>query len=220
MASSHRLPSRRIPQSQLSRRLHLVDRRRYHARSFLGRVSGIHGLLRRVFGRGIYSRVFTLPSEGEFTFLMQPFFAPNKTLEETETLPEPCSSICDSWRSPSRPRRGTLTVSTTRGTLPSRWKRSRRRRTNWEDPVRLNETFDAIKPWSNTGLTLIAFNTAPMLARGGSADNARNPTQPVPMLQSRKSLPVQSHARQPRSRVVSGGERSHGTGFSAVVPGC
>lgn len=99
VASSHRLPSRRIPRSQRRRRLHLVGRRQYHARSFLDSVSGIHGLLRRVLGRGIHSYVFILPAD-EFTFLMQPLFAP-------KTLPEPCSRVCDSWGSPSRPRHGT-----------------------------------------------------------------------------------------------------------------
>lgn len=104
-----------------------------------------------------------------------------------------------------------LTVSTTRGTLPSRWKWSRRRTSRRDrgyapdqlgDPVRPNETFDATKASSNTGLTLIAFNTAPTLARGGS--QPMHATQHVPMLPSRNPAARTISRTQARSRAVSG----------------
>ncbi|OGM42908.1 hypothetical protein ABOM_007518 [Aspergillus bombycis] len=131
---------------------------------------------------GIYSYFFILPSNGELTFLMQPFFAPNKTITETEALLEPWfqrlhqlgirfipkTQYFDNFYSAWNASFPLEVVEKTHVATGSRLFP----KTNWEDPTRLNATFDAIKASSQAGLTLIAFNMAP---RGEHPDNAVNP---------------------------------------------
>lgn len=135
---------------------------------------------------GIYSYFFITPgTDGGFTFLMQPFFAPNKTLEETNALLDPWfkqlkdlnitvtpktvqyDNYYDAWLD-SFPLE--VVEKTTAGTASRLFPRE-----NWQDEARLNQTFDAIKASSDAGLILIAFNMAPTLENGGNPDNAVNP---------------------------------------------
>ncbi|KAL3462057.1 hypothetical protein BJX64DRAFT_149655 [Aspergillus heterothallicus] len=134
---------------------------------------------------GVYSYFFILPSNGQFTFLMQPFVAPNKTLEETNALLSPWftqlndlgvnftpnttyfDNFYDAWLNSFHLEAVEKThVATGSRLFP---------RANWEDESLLNQTFDAIKASSDAGLVLIAFNMAPTLERGGNPDNAVNP---------------------------------------------
>ncbi|KAK5112178.1 hypothetical protein LTR85_011611 [Meristemomyces frigidus] len=137
---------------------------------------------------GTYSYFFILPSvpsAGEFEFLMQPFFAPNKTLNETQALLQPWfselsalgisispktqhfSSFWDAWNA-SFPLEA---VEKTHVASASRlWPRR-----NWDNSTILNSTFEAIKANSEAGLTIIAFNQAPTWANGGYQDNSVNP---------------------------------------------
>ncbi|KAL4953782.1 hypothetical protein BDW69DRAFT_184166 [Aspergillus filifer] len=134
---------------------------------------------------GIYSYFFILPSDGEFTFLMQPFVAPNKTLEETNVLLSP-------WFKQLKSLGITFTPNTTYFTnFYDAWLNSFPLevvekthvatgsrlfpRENFANQSLLNETFDAIKASSDAGLTLIAFNMAPTLENGGNPSNAVNP---------------------------------------------
>ncbi len=135
---------------------------------------------------GIYSYFFITPTtDGGFNFLMQPFFAPNKTLAETNALLDPWfkqlkelgieftpkttyyDNYYDAWLD-SFPLE--VVEKTTAGTSSRLFPRE-----NWQDEARLNQTFDAIKASSDAGLILIAFNMAPTLERGGNPDNAVNP---------------------------------------------
>ncbi|KAE8364062.1 hypothetical protein BDV27DRAFT_129077 [Aspergillus caelatus] len=130
----------------------------------------------------IYSYFFIIHSNGELTFLMQPFFAPNKTIAETEALLEPWfqqlhqvgitftpkTQYFDNFYSAWNASFPLEVVEKTHVATGSRLFP----KTNWEDPARLNATFDAIKASSEAGLILIAFNMAP---RGRNPDNAVNP---------------------------------------------
>ncbi|KAL5334136.1 hypothetical protein BJX70DRAFT_391680 [Aspergillus crustosus] len=134
---------------------------------------------------GVYSYFFILPSNGQFTFLMQPFVAPNKTLEETNALlaawfkrlndlditftPNTTyfDNFYDAWLN-SFPLEAVQKTHVATGSrlFP---------RENFEDDLLLDQTFNAIKASSDAGLTLIAFNMAPTLERDGNPDNAVNP---------------------------------------------
>lgn len=135
---------------------------------------------------GIYSYFFILPAGPEDrTFLMQPFFAPNKSISETESLLSPWfsqlstlgitispetthhPSFYEAWKS-SFPLE---ILDKTHGADGSRLFP----RANWEGEALLNSTFDAWKQSSDNGLSVISFNVAPTLERGGNPDNAVNP---------------------------------------------
>ncbi|KAL4908689.1 hypothetical protein BDW74DRAFT_188589 [Aspergillus multicolor] len=134
---------------------------------------------------GVYSYFFIIPSDGDFTFLMQPFVAPNKTLAETDAILAP-------WFNQLQNLGITLTPNTTHfdnfydGWLASFPLEVVEKthvatgsrlfpRANFEDETLLNQTFEAIKASSDAGLTYIAFNMAPTLERAGNPDNAVNP---------------------------------------------
>ncbi|KAL2864102.1 FAD-binding oxidoreductase [Aspergillus lucknowensis] len=134
---------------------------------------------------GIYSYFFILPSNGQFTFLMQPVVFPNKTLEEANALLAPWfeqlndlgitftpetkyfDNFYDAWLE-SFPLEAVEKTHVATGSrlFP---------RENFQDKALLDQTFDAIKESSDAGLILIAFNMAPTLERGGNPDNAVNP---------------------------------------------
>ncbi|KAF5864047.1 hypothetical protein ETB97_008784 [Aspergillus alliaceus] len=134
---------------------------------------------------GIYSYLFILPSKGEYTFLMQPFFAPNKTIPEIQALLNPWFQRLHQLGITFTPKTQYL------DNFYSAWDASFPLevvekahvvtgsrlfpKSNWEDPSRLNATFDAIRASSEAGLTLIASNMAPTLSRAGNPDNAVNP---------------------------------------------
>ncbi|KAL4935290.1 hypothetical protein BDV06DRAFT_234474 [Aspergillus oleicola] len=134
---------------------------------------------------GIYSYFFILPSDGEFTFLMQPFVAPNKTLHETNALLAP-------WFTQLKSLGITFTPNTTYfDNFYNAWLNSfplevveKKHvatgsrlfpRTIFASQSLLDQTFNAIKSSSDAGLTLIGFNMAPTLERSGNPSNAVNP---------------------------------------------
>lgn len=134
---------------------------------------------------GTYSYFFILPSGENFTFLMQPFFAPNMSESQTEELLRPWmddlsglgididpvykeyGTFWDAWNA-SFPLEA---IEKTHVASGSRlWPR-----TNWDNDTILDTTYDAIKSSAEAGLTTIAFNQAPTWAAGGKQDTAVNP---------------------------------------------
>ncbi|KAF2839977.1 FAD-binding domain-containing protein [Patellaria atrata CBS 101060] len=136
---------------------------------------------------GVYTYFWIFPPAitGNFLFSMQPFFLPNKTLSETESLLEPFlikltslgisvtpnlthyNTFYPAWRNGFPLERVATPTSATGSRLFPR--------TNWESENKLDATFDAIKAASDAGNLLIAFNIAPRAQRGGSPNNAVNP---------------------------------------------
>lgn len=118
-------------------------------------------------------------------FLMQPFFAPNKTLAETQAILDPWfaelaalgisftprtthyDNFYDAWLAefPLEVVQKTH-VATGSRLFP---------RSSWDDATALNATFDAIRTSSDAGNTIIAFNMAPKL----HPDNAENSVNPA-----------------------------------------
>lgn len=134
---------------------------------------------------GTYSYFFILPSGGDFTFLMQPFFAPNMTMNQTQELLRPWmndlsnlgininpkykeyDTFWSAWNS-SFPLEA---IEKTHVASGSRlWPR-----TNWDNGTILDNTYNAIKASADAGLTTIAFNQAPTWTAGGKQDTAVNP---------------------------------------------
>jgi hypothetical protein len=122
---------------------------------------------------------------GELEFLMQPFFAPNKSLNETQAILGPLFTVLanlgihitpetkqfanfwDAWNA-SFPLEA---VEKTHVATSSRlWPR-----TNWNNATILNETFEAQKANGEAGLTIIGFNQAPTWARGAYQNTSVNP---------------------------------------------
>ena len=134
---------------------------------------------------GIYAYFFVIPAGEDRIFQIQPFFAPGKTLEETNALLDPWfaqleelnisvtpetkhyDNFYDAWNA-SFPLEAMSSPNTGTGSrlFP---------RANWEDPETLESTFSAWRKSSEAGYMLISFNMAPTLARGGNADNSVNP---------------------------------------------
>jgi FAD/FMN-containing dehydrogenase len=133
--------------------------------------------------KGTYSYFFLYPF-GVYSFIMQPFFAPNMTTKQTKSLLKPWfdrlaalgieidpvyttyDNFYDAWQEgfplESVGRDGQLTASRL---FP---------RSNWQNPTTLNETFEA---WAASvrdyGTLLINFNFAPRNYLG--VENAVNP---------------------------------------------
>ena len=135
---------------------------------------------------GVYSYFFILPTGPEDrTFMMNPFFAPNKTVPEVQALLSPWldqlaslginitpkttqyTNYYEAWRSSF----ALEILDKTHGADGSRLFP----RSNWEDDSLLDSTFDTWKQSSDNGLSLVSFNVAPTLERGGNPDNSVNP---------------------------------------------
>ncbi|PGH12703.1 hypothetical protein AJ79_04063 [Helicocarpus griseus UAMH5409] len=152
---------------------------------------------------GTYSYFFLMPAGPEdFLFLMQPFFAPQMSIEETETLLGPWfTQLADLG----------ITVQanfTHHSTFHAAWSSSfplevidKRYnadgsrlfpRANWEDKETLDATFNAWKTSIEKGIITINFNIAPTLARGnfagGDADNSVNPAWRETVMHSIQSI--------------------------------
>lgn len=115
---------------------------------------------------------------------MQPFFAPGKSVEETQALlntwvaqleklnitvtPNTThyDNFYDAW-SASFPLEAMSSPNTGTGSRLSP-------RANWEDRYKLDATYAAWRKSGDQGYTLISFNMAPTLARGGNPDNSVN----------------------------------------------
>ncbi|KAF2180015.1 FAD-binding domain-containing protein [Zopfia rhizophila CBS 207.26] len=132
-----------------------------------------------------YSYFTISPNGNDVTFRMQPFFAPNKTLNTASNLLQPhwttltrlnipinpkltqYKSFYDAWQAefPLEPQSDVQTAFGSR-LFP---------RSNFESETGRNISFGALKDSVNAGQIIIAFNMAPALARGGNPDNAVNP---------------------------------------------
>ncbi|KAK2763783.1 hypothetical protein FQN54_009400 [Arachnomyces sp. PD_36] len=156
---------------------------------------------------GIYSYFFILPTgpnPQDRTFVMQPFFAPNKTTSDVESLLSPWLTQLSSLGIPITPN------TTTYPSFHSAWKSSFPLeildkthgadgsrlfpRSNWADKPTLDATFEAWKTSSDNGLSLISFNIAPTLSRGGNPDNAVNPAWRSTLMHSIQSVSWPSNA--------------------------
>lgn len=135
--------------------------------------------------QGIYAYFFILNGATNPTFLMQPFWAPGKSLDETNALLAPWfaqlralnitfdprtvyyDSFYTGWMS-SFPLEA---VSKTHVATGSRlWPKE-----NWNTTTAVENTFNAVKTSSTSGLTIIGFIIDPNLKNGGNPDNAVNP---------------------------------------------
>jgi len=137
---------------------------------------------------GTYSYFFvfpSVPSTGEFEFVMQPFFAPNKTRDETQAILQPWfdelvalgisispktqhfDSFWDAWNA-SFPLEALEKTNDASGSRL--WPR-----TNWSNTTILNATFEAIKSHSDAGLFTFGFNQAPTWSNGGYQNTSVNP---------------------------------------------
>ncbi|KAK0111243.1 hypothetical protein ONS95_001616 [Cadophora gregata] len=135
--------------------------------------------------KGIYAYWFILSGSTTPTFLMQPFWAPGKTLDETNALLAPWfaqlnalnitftpktihyDSHYTGWKE-SFPREA---VSKTHVCTGSRlWPKQ-----NWKTAKHLDDTFNAVKTSSINGLTIIGFIIDPNLKNGGNTVSAVNP---------------------------------------------
>ncbi|KAH7333360.1 hypothetical protein BKA65DRAFT_43222 [Rhexocercosporidium sp. MPI-PUGE-AT-0058] len=135
--------------------------------------------------RGIYAYWFILSGATAPTFLMQPFWAPGKTLDETNALLAPWfaqlkalnitftpktvhyNSYYTGWNA-AFPQEA---VSKTHVCTGSRlWPKQ-----NWNTAKALDDTFNAVKTSSTSGLTIIGFIIDPNLKNGGNPDSSVNP---------------------------------------------
>ncbi|CAG8948804.1 hypothetical protein HYFRA_00001927 [Hymenoscyphus fraxineus] len=135
--------------------------------------------------QGIYAYWFILNTATGPMFLMQPFWASGKSLNETNALLAPWfaqlnelnisftpktveySNFYDGWKS-SFPRE---VVQKTHVATGSRlWPTEM-----WSDATSLDRMYNAIKTSSQSALTIIGFIINPSLENGGNPDNSVNP---------------------------------------------
>ncbi|PGH18547.1 hypothetical protein AJ79_00326 [Helicocarpus griseus UAMH5409] len=135
---------------------------------------------------GIYSyfRINPLPNNN-FEFVMQPFFAPGKTVEEVNALLAPWIARLRELGIPVQPRTTNypsfldafyaefILEPVMIGTV-SQGSRLIPRRT-FADRAALDQTFAAIRQNLEHGRGILAYNMAPDLKRAGNPDNAVNP---------------------------------------------
>ncbi|KKY20385.1 putative fad binding domain-containing protein [Diplodia seriata] len=136
-------------------------------------------------------------------FLMQPFFAPNKTLEQTQAILAPWfadlaalgitftprtthyDNFYDAWKAefPLEVVQKTH-VATGSRLFP---------RSAWDQEETLNATFDAIRTSSDAGNTIIAFNMAPKLHEA-NAENSVNPAWRKTVMHALQSVNWQNNS--------------------------
>ncbi|PSN62271.1 FAD-binding domain-containing protein [Corynespora cassiicola Philippines] len=134
---------------------------------------------------GMYSYFNINPNGQEFSFIMRPMFAPNMTAKQTNALLSPYFSRLTSlnipfspkineykgfyaaWQAefPLEPQSGVQTAFGSR-LFP---------RSNFVSETGRNITFNVLRQTVEAGQNILAFNTAPTLAKGGNPDNAVNP---------------------------------------------
>jgi hypothetical protein len=134
---------------------------------------------------GIYAYWFIINTGTWPMFLMQPFWAPNKILAETNALLAP-------WFAQLAALTITFTPKTVHyGSLYPGWQASFLLevvqkthvatgsrlfpKQNWNTTASLDATFNTIKTSSQAGLTIIALIIDPNLTNGGNPDNSVNP---------------------------------------------
>lgn len=136
---------------------------------------------------GVYTYFILVPNPNgkDFFFSMQPFFAPNRTTAGLNTILAPLQSQLTALNIPFSPKITEYTgfypawqaqfplefqsdVQTATGSrlFP---------RSNFATETGRNVTFTALRQTVEANQTIIGFNLAPTLARGGNVDNAVNP---------------------------------------------
>lgn len=137
---------------------------------------------------GTYSWwTLTTPDGKAFTFSMEPFFAPNHTIESFSALVKPWFDRLTALNIPFTPVTKaydsfypaynatwgsdvTLNSAGSSAFVPGNWLLPRG---NWEDPAKFNATFDAIRNHSTSGRLLFGYHQAPR--NRARVDNAINP---------------------------------------------
>lgn len=134
---------------------------------------------------GTYAYYDVTPKGSGFTFNMHPFFAPNQTAKQFNSLLASYFSALTNLNVPFSPKiteyksfypawqaefplepMGDVKSAPSSRLFP---------RSNFASETGRNITFNVLKTTVESGLPLIAFHTAPTLARGGSPDNSVNP---------------------------------------------
>ncbi|KAK2749205.1 hypothetical protein FQN57_006820 [Myotisia sp. PD_48] len=133
---------------------------------------------------GLYSYFSIFPSPDGPSFRLKPFFAPKKTIDETNAILEPFygrlrelgieftpntthhDNYVDAWDEGFD-----LDPVGFPGQIGSRLFP----RENFEDAELYNRTFDAIRNNTDEGHILLGFSLGPTLERGGNPDNSVNP---------------------------------------------
>ncbi|ORY18324.1 hypothetical protein BCR34DRAFT_621454 [Clohesyomyces aquaticus] len=134
---------------------------------------------------GIYNYFQIMANGTGLTFNMESYFAPNKTTTDVNNLVRPYLNKLTSLNIPFSPK-----ITSYKGFYPA-WQSefplepssdvqtavgSRLfPRSNFASEIGRNLTFGVLKDAVEAGGSLIAFNLAPTLARGGNPDNAVNP---------------------------------------------
>lgn len=135
--------------------------------------------------QGIYAYRFIIPTATGPMFLMQPFWAPGKTLDEANALLAPWFAQLAALNIAFTPKTvhydsfypGWLAsfplevVEKTHVATGSRLFPKQ----NWNSSSSLDATFNAIKTSSEANLTIMAFIIDPSFKNGGNPDNAANP---------------------------------------------
>jgi FAD/FMN-containing dehydrogenase len=149
---------------------------------------------------GTYSYSLIVATGQDFTFIMQPFFAPNKTAAQLNTLLAPYLSKLTALNVPFSPK-----VSEYKSFYPA-WQAefpletsnistivSSRLfpRSNFASETGRNVTFNVLRQTVEAGQTLIAFN---MATRGSNPDNAVNPAWRTSVFHIITSMHVDPHA--------------------------
>lgn len=136
---------------------------------------------------GVYTYFVLAPSSNgqDFSFAMQPFFAPNKTKAGLNTILAPLQSRLTSLNVPFSPK-----ITEYKGFYPA-WQAEFSLesqsdvqtafgsrlfpRSNFASETGRNVTFTGLRQTVEANQTIIGFNLGPTLARGGNPDNAVNP---------------------------------------------
>ncbi|RDW77662.1 hypothetical protein BP6252_05715 [Coleophoma cylindrospora] len=135
--------------------------------------------------QGIYAYWFIIKTTTGPMFLMQPFWAPGKTLDETNALLAPWFAQLAALNITFTPKTvhydsfypGWLAsfplevVEKTHVATGSRLFPKQ----NWSNKTALDATFNALKTSAQAGLTVIGFIIDPSLKNGGNPDNSVNP---------------------------------------------
>lgn len=133
---------------------------------------------------GIYSYFQVWPGESK-RFIMQPYFAPNKTLEEAQAILEPWLQTMAELNIPVNPKWETYNgfYDAYNASFPvedvnTHGAASSARlfpRENFENETLWNTTWDVFSEGLNNGVVIIGYNIAPSYERGYSPDNSVNP---------------------------------------------
>jgi hypothetical protein len=134
---------------------------------------------------GTYSYMIIAPNGNNISFIVQPLFAPGQTAQQVNSLLGPYLSKLTALNIPFSPK-----ITEYKGFYPA-WQAefpleaqsdvstavgSRLfPRSNFASETGRNITFNVIKDTVEAGQSIVAFNMAPTLTRGGNADNAVNP---------------------------------------------